>query len=135
MTLAALARKKSTRPVNALSSFRDQPGEHPVARAVRRKEHVERELPLHRHAREEIERATAHGVLIGATLQQMATAAEVGEVMAQLEAAEARTAQLAAELVTAAANQHAARGRAIGNGLALFLLGAGAAFALSRRRR
>jgi hypothetical protein len=117
--------------LNALGTFREIAGEHPVARAQRRTEHVGRELARGATDRESLERAMAIGVLIGAGLERKAQA----ERERELAAADAAKAVLAIVQPMPQMERRPPRADSeIGAGgmLALLAIGAGISIALTR---
>lgn len=101
--------------VGALNSFREIPGEHPVARAARRHQHIGLHLQGAKEAREQREAAA---FLAGAALASQVAQARIGETEAELARVVALYDSVTAELAaaraaaaTAAAIAAAPRGR------------------------
>lgn len=128
--------------VGALQSFREVPGEHPVARAARRHAHVGSHL---QDARETRERREAAAFLAGATLADQvaqerigATEAELARVMALYDTAVTELAAARAALSAPAPAAPAGGGGSMG----LLVVGVAAGLAIglaisrsARRRR
>jgi ribosomal protein L12E/L44/L45/RPP1/RPP2 len=125
---------------NVLAAFREIPGESPLARAVRRAEHLRRGLEQAQRSADTAERAMAIGMLYGATLERMAQEAARAELAKGGAATTAAAGEASAAPARAAerrdrhGHEDRARGGGLGGLLAL-LVGVGTAVAITRKRR
>jgi hypothetical protein len=106
-----------------LDSFIEVPSEHPVARAVRRARHLGEGLARARQVRHAEERAMAMGMLYGAALERT--------IQADIAHDLARRVDTKAQISVRARATGGQTAPAMGV-IAVFLLGAGAAIALSK---